>query len=210
MLSSSVPRSVSAEIIALCRRISENNPVWVEVLPESFAIVHECFPNVQEKVSRAGGRIQYGWTIWECRPILVEAEHHAVYEAASGRPWIDITPHIPAVNRILFLPDDAAVYDFSTTNVRDNIRIATVQDPLVDELLRLYSARIRILNRVPSVGKVTLKGIDAIEMDHVQRDLVSLQLELSRKYSNPSGRRVGRNDPCPCGSGQKYKKCCGR
>jgi len=20
----------------------------------------------------------------------------------------------------------------------------------------------------------------------------------------------GRNDPCPCGSGKKYKKCCGR
>lgn len=26
----------------------------------------------------------------------------------------------------------------------------------------------------------------------------------------PSGREVGRNDPCPCGSGKKYKKCCGR
>jgi uncharacterized protein YecA (UPF0149 family) len=24
------------------------------------------------------------------------------------------------------------------------------------------------------------------------------------------GARVGRNDPCPCGSGKKYKKCCGR
>jgi preprotein translocase subunit SecA len=23
------------------------------------------------------------------------------------------------------------------------------------------------------------------------------------------GPRVGRNDPCPCGSGKKYKKCCG-
>ena len=22
--------------------------------------------------------------------------------------------------------------------------------------------------------------------------------------------KVGRNDPCPCGSGRKYKKCCGR
>ncbi|MBI3928111.1 MAG: YchJ family protein [Armatimonadetes bacterium] len=22
--------------------------------------------------------------------------------------------------------------------------------------------------------------------------------------------RVGRNDPCPCGSGRKYKKCCGK
>ncbi len=25
-----------------------------------------------------------------------------------------------------------------------------------------------------------------------------------------SGPKVGRNDPCPCGSGKKYKKCCGR
>jgi len=24
------------------------------------------------------------------------------------------------------------------------------------------------------------------------------------------GRKVGRNDPCPCGSGKKYKKCCGK
>ena len=23
------------------------------------------------------------------------------------------------------------------------------------------------------------------------------------------GRKVGRNDPCPCGSGRKYKRCCG-
>ena len=23
------------------------------------------------------------------------------------------------------------------------------------------------------------------------------------------GTKVGRNDPCPCGSGKKYKKCCG-
>jgi preprotein translocase subunit SecA len=25
-----------------------------------------------------------------------------------------------------------------------------------------------------------------------------------------SGAKVGRNDPCPCGSGKKYKKCCGK
>ena len=24
-----------------------------------------------------------------------------------------------------------------------------------------------------------------------------------------TGNKVGRNDPCPCGSGKKYKKCCG-
>jgi preprotein translocase subunit SecA len=24
-----------------------------------------------------------------------------------------------------------------------------------------------------------------------------------------AGKKIGRNDPCPCGSGRKYKKCCG-
>ena len=31
-----------------------------------------------------------------------------------------------------------------------------------------------------------------------------------RKEAVPVGRKVGRNDPCPCGSGKKYKHCCGR
>jgi preprotein translocase subunit SecA len=30
------------------------------------------------------------------------------------------------------------------------------------------------------------------------------------KAAVPSGKTPGRNDPCPCGSGKKYKKCCGR
>jgi preprotein translocase subunit SecA len=29
------------------------------------------------------------------------------------------------------------------------------------------------------------------------------------KPKNEQGEKVGRNDPCPCGSGKKYKKCCG-
>lgn len=31
----------------------------------------------------------------------------------------------------------------------------------------------------------------------------------SAAAARPSTAKVGRNDPCPCGSGQKYKKCCG-
>ncbi len=30
-----------------------------------------------------------------------------------------------------------------------------------------------------------------------------------REPADIAGIRVGRNDPCPCGSGKKYKKCCG-
>ena len=32
----------------------------------------------------------------------------------------------------------------------------------------------------------------------------------SQKAAKTSGKRVGRNDPCPCGSGKKFKKCCGK
>ena len=31
-----------------------------------------------------------------------------------------------------------------------------------------------------------------------------------QKPQTRSGAKVGRNDPCPCGSGLKYKKCCGK
>ena len=31
-----------------------------------------------------------------------------------------------------------------------------------------------------------------------------------KKRPVKKGEKVGRNDPCPCGSGKKYKKCCGR
>ena len=34
--------------------------------------------------------------------------------------------------------------------------------------------------------------------------------KLVKEYpSKKIERKVGRNDPCPCGSGKKYKKCCG-
>ena len=37
-----------------------------------------------------------------------------------------------------------------------------------------------------------------------------LYLEQKKSGTVVKGKKVGRNDPCPCGSGKKYKKCCGR
>ena len=39
------------------------------------------------------------------------------------------------------------------------------------------------------------------------------ELYLEQKKSGTirrEGKKIGRNDPCPCGSGIKYKQCCGR
>ena len=34
--------------------------------------------------------------------------------------------------------------------------------------------------------------------------------EAKKKPTTSDGKKVGRNDPCPCGSGKKYKNCCGK
>ena len=34
--------------------------------------------------------------------------------------------------------------------------------------------------------------------------------QAAQRSEAATGKKVGRNDPCPCGSGKKYKKCCGR
>jgi preprotein translocase subunit SecA len=39
---------------------------------------------------------------------------------------------------------------------------------------------------------------------------ISAESDLPPSKPAQHGPKVGRNDPCPCGSGKKYKKCCGR
>ena len=39
---------------------------------------------------------------------------------------------------------------------------------------------------------------------------LSLLKEIAQAQAEVKPKKVGRNDPCPCGSGKKYKECCGR
>ncbi|MCR4798788.1 MAG: SEC-C domain-containing protein [Lachnospiraceae bacterium] len=38
----------------------------------------------------------------------------------------------------------------------------------------------------------------------------ALYLEEKKSHTVIVGKKIGRNDPCPCGSGKKYKFCCGK
>jgi len=46
--------------------------------------------------------------------------------------------------------------------------------------------------------------------NHLRRTLGKNDLPALHPSSLAPSRKVGRNDPCPCGSGKKFKKCCGR
>lgn len=48
-----------------------------------------------------------------------------------------------------------------------------------------------------------------VDTDHLKSNVTDVDVE---KVKTPikKDEKVGRNDPCPCGSGKKYKNCCGR
>lgn len=57
------------------------------------------------------------------------------------------------------------------------------------------------------------RGIMEADLPNEQLRLSLLQELAKAAPAKPVGEKkpkIGRNDPCPCGSGKKYKKCCGR
>ena len=41
-------------------------------------------------------------------------------------------------------------------------------------------------------------------------DIKALEILLNPTKTKIAEKKVGRNELCPCGSGKKYKKCCGK
>ncbi len=41
-------------------------------------------------------------------------------------------------------------------------------------------------------------------------DITDLEILLNPPKTRKAEKKIGRNEPCPCGSGKKYKKCCGK
>jgi SWIM/SEC-C metal-binding protein len=53
------------------------------------------------------------------------------------------------------------------------------------------------------------KGTIELEPDKPE-DTADLERLLNPQQPVKVEKKVGRNEPCPCGSGNKFKKCCGR
>ena len=72
--------------------------------------------------------------------------------------------------------------------------IAAIQE---ETLRRIFLARVQVGSTVKRERVAKVTGESAGADGTVKKQPVK------------KGQKVGRNDPCPCGSGKKYKKCCG-
>ncbi len=98
-----------------------------------------------------------------------------------------------------------------------NLRAYGQRDPLVEykkEGLRLFreleeSTVQTVLRLMPNMGGVA-ESPEAVELKEVHESAQIIGSADSKGVPGTlRGEKVGRNDPCPCGSGKKYKKCHG-
>ncbi len=77
--------------------------------------------------------------------------------------------------------------------------ISRIKEETLGILFRIQIVEPEKINdlRQPKKQNLTFSGGDETE-------------EKKKKPVRRTEKKVGRNDPCPCGSGKKYKKCCGR
>jgi len=116
----------------------------------------------------------------------------------------------------------------SIDHLRDDVNLRAIgqKDPLLEfkheafELFDQFSKRIKQeiskdlfrFEMVPPAGLSVEKSLKKVQL-HTQKTFapeVEKPQEIEQKTApSVSDPKVGRNDDCPCGSGKKYKKCCG-
>jgi preprotein translocase subunit SecA len=82
---------------------------------------------------------------------------------------------------------------------------------------------VHLMARVEPISREQMEAMEQQRRDELARQKIQLQHEQAESLTEPvpqqpkltqapivrEGRKVGRNDPCPCGSGKKFKSCHG-
>ena len=192
------PPEITEEIIDFCKGISTESLKYVVVHPAPGMLPMHCFDNVSDIVEQAGGKQVNGWAIWQFANIYLYAEAHSVWMNDVGT-LIDPTPHVQGESSILFLPDSKVVFNGQKIMGK---RRALTASPLAEEYLKLLS----------EIENFLVNEFDGTKLQPDNPNYGQLLYARTRckELSDVFKSKAERNAPCPCGSGLKYKKCCGR
>ncbi|MBW2036915.1 MAG: preprotein translocase subunit SecA [Deltaproteobacteria bacterium] len=80
-------------------------------------------------------------------------------------------------------------------------------DMFMDMIARIKEETVKFLFHIQIARPVEIERKEKAKLDKLS---YSHGGESARQPVRRTKKKIGRNDPCPCGSGKKYKKCCGR
>ena len=102
------------------------------------------------------------------------------------------------------------------------------KDPLTEYKKESYNLFMELVMRLKSDSVRTLHAIRFKTQEEIQAEQKAYEEQMARQAAaqaasmrqnlgenselnnTPRQKKVGRNEPCPCGSGKKYKDCCGK
>ena len=94
--------------------------------------------------------------------------------------------------------------------------VSSIEDEAAEAIFKLQPAKPeRVIRGVFSSISQELLHPEAAKFEKPEEQVTeeNLPFASSKITSTPTpvlSKKIGRNEPCPCGSGKKYKKCCGR
>jgi len=115
------------------------------------------------------------------------------------------------IERMLFLQiiDNAwkqNLYELDQLQNSVSLRGYAQKDPLIEYQKESYKLYESMLMRVRDL---MVSYIFRLQLPPRRSPAQRAQEAAAEKGNGQPAKRIGRNDPCPCGSGKKYKKCCG-
>ena len=80
------------------------------------------------------------------------------------------------------------------------------RDPLIEYKKEAFSLFEDLLEKLKSQFIALLINIKILNKPEEEKNK---SIDQKKKLKEFASKKIGRNDPCPCGSGKKYKHCCG-
>ena len=87
------------------------------------------------------------------------------------------------------------------------------EDPLrayTMEGFELFDSMLQKIDKDISIFLLKAEIRHNVERKAVSKKQITNESDDTAKRTPKKSKKVGRNDPCPCGSGRKYKQCCGK
>ena len=100
--------------------------------------------------------------------------------------------------------DPVVQYRIQGTEMFDAM-IEAIKVDVVKLLMNLREQKDLRRTETAKITKAALASINSV--DGGQSAIENPEVDRTIRRETP---KVGRNDPCPCGSGKKYKNCCGK
>ena len=116
----------------------------------------------------------------------------------NSQDIINILPPVNSTNQISALLE--ATFNFSNSLPSWRLKGQSPQDAFMASRPTLISD-----SNIHMGPNLQAAGIHSVAQ---LREMAARGEEIP--FTPPVGKQPGRNDPCPCGSGKKYKHCCGR